>query len=610
MNKSICCLLIVFLAQACKTGQEDKSTSMIKKDIHSYAEDAVITQLVLDLEADFENHVLKGSATYQIETHGADYIVLDLRGPEIFSVTVDGNKVEYKLGTDDPILGQALVIPVKSGSKTVSVFYQTKPTAEALQWLSPQQTSGQKHPFLFSQGQAILTRTWIPIQDSPGIRFTYQATIRVPKELMAVMSATNVQSKNPDGVYRFTMIQPVPAYLMALAIGDLAFKSTGPRSGVYAEPAMLDKAAWEFGDTEAMIAAAEQLYGPYAWERYDLLVLPPSFPFGGMENPRLTFATPTVIAGDKSLVSLVAHELAHSWSGNLVTNADWNDFWINEGFTTYFERRIMEVLYGREYSEMLSSLALAELQGLVTEIGPDNKDSHLHLDLAGRNPDDGMNSIAYEKGYFFIRLLEEKMGRARFDAFLKKYFSEHAFQTMNSNRLLEYMNNNLPMDSLQVKPEEWIFSPGIPANCPVPVSDLFDKVEVAYREMAASQRWDTLVTSKWSSHEWVHFISQIPDTVNATQLKKMDQAYGFSKSGNGEILDVWFEKAIQGGYSAEILPSIEDFLIHIGRRKYLLPLYKAFKSTGQIETARRIFNQARPNYHFVASSTIEQLLKE
>ncbi len=583
---------------------------MIKKDIHSYAEDAVIKQLVLDLEADFESHVLKGSATYQIETHGADYIVLDIRGPEIFSVTVDGNKVEYKLGTADPILGQALVIPVKPGSKTVSVFYQTKPTAEALQWLSPQQTSGQKHPFLFSQGQAILTRTWIPIQDSPGIRFTYQATIRVPKELMAVMSATNVQSKNPDGVYRFTMIQPVPAYLMALAIGDLAFKSTGPRSGVYAEPTMLDKAVWEFGDTEAMIAAAEQLYGPYAWERYDLLVLPPSFPFGGMENPRLTFATPTVIAGDKSLVSLVAHELAHSWSGNLVTNADWNDFWINEGFTTYFERRIMEVLYGREYSEMLSSLALAELQRLVTEIGPENKDSHLHLDLAGRNPDDGMNSIAYEKGYFFIRLLEEKMGRARFDAFLKRYFNEHAFQTMNSNRLLEYMKNNLPMDSFQIRPEEWIYGPGIPANCPAPVSDLFDKVEGAYREMAASQRWDTLVTSKWSSQEWVHFIAQISDSVKPEQLPKMDEAFHFSTSGNAEILDTWFEKAILGGYSPVILARIESFLIRIGRRKYLLPLYKAFKITGQIETARKIYARARPNYHFVATNTLDQLLKE
>lgn len=610
MYRFICCLLLVCLAQACKTGRENKFTPMIKKDIHSYAEDAVIKQLVLDLEADFENHVLKGSATYLIEAHGADYIVLDLRGPEIFSVNVDGNKVEYKLGTEDPILGQALVIPVKPGSKTVSVFYQTKPTAEALQWLDPQQTSGQKHPFLFSQGQAILTRTWIPIQDSPGIRFTYQATIRVPKELMAVMSATNVQSKNPDGVYRFTMAQPVPAYLMALAIGDLAFKSTGPRSGVYAEPSVLEKASWEFGDTEDMIAAAEQLYGPYAWERYDLLVLPPSFPFGGMENPRLTFATPTVIAGDKSLVSLVAHELAHSWSGNLVTNADWNDFWINEGFTTYFERRIMEVLYGREYSEMLSSLAFAELQRLVTELGAENKDSHLHLDLAGRNPDDGMNSIAYEKGYFFIRMIEEKMGRTRFDDFLKKYFSEHAFQTMNSERLLEYMKKNLPVDSLQINPEQWIYHPGIPSNCPVPVSDLFDKVEQAYREMAASQRWDTLVTSKWSSHEWVHFISLIPDTVNAAQLKKMDQAYGFSKSGNGEILDVWFEKAIKGGYSTEILASIEDFLIHIGRRKYLMPLYKAFKATGQIETARRIFTQARPNYHSVSANSVEQLLKE
>lgn len=583
---------------------------MNRKDIHSYAEEAVIRHLVLDLEVNFEARILKGSATYTIDPKNSSYIVLDVNGPEISAVRVDGKPVEHKISDPDPILGQALTIPIKPESKTIRLDYQTKPDAAALQWLNPQQTAGHSQPFLFSQGEAILTRSWIPIQDSPGIRFTYEATLKVPKELMAVMSATNVQQKSADGNYHFTMPQPVPAYLMAIAVGDLYFKSTGPRSGVYAESVMLDKAAWEFADTEIMIETAEKLYGPYAWDRYDILVLPPSFPFGGMENPRLTFATPTVIAGDRSLVSLVAHELAHSWSGNLVTNANWNDFWINEGFTTYFERRIMEALYGREYSEMLSSLAKEELKQYVIETGQTSKDTYLHLDLQGRSPDDGMNSIAYEKGAFMLRMLEEKTGRSRFDEFLKTYFSKHAFQTMDAERLVAYMKSNLPIDSLKIDLDAWIYKPGIPAEIAEVSSDRFTQVVKAYKLMEYRQKWDTALTRNWSSHEWVHFIAQIPDSVKPDQLSQMDKVYHFSTSGNCEILDTWFEKAILGGYSPAILSSIESFLIQVGRRKYLLPLYKAFKTTGQIKTARNIYSRARPNYHFVATNTIDQLLKE
>jgi len=583
---------------------------MTRNDIHSFAGEAIITHLVLDLEVNFETRILKGSATYTINPNQTSHLVLDVNGPEIIKVSADGVEAKYKLSTPDPILGQALTIPINTNTKSITVAYQTKPNASALQWLNPQQTAGPSNPFLFSQGQAILTRSWIPIQDSPGIRFTYEATIKVPKKLMAVMSATNVQQKNPDGIYYFKMPQPVPAYLMALAVGDLYFKPTGPRSGVYAESTVLDKAAWEFGDTESMIEAAEKLYGAYAWDRYDILVLPPSFPFGGMENPRLTFATPTVIAGDRSLVSLVAHELAHSWSGNLVTNATWNDFWINEGFTVYFERRIMEALYGWEYTEMLASLAKDDLKQIVQELGTGHKDTHLHLDLQGRNPDDAMNSIAYEKGAFMLRMLEEKIGRTRFDAFLKTYFAKHAFQTMDAEKLVAYMKANLPIDSLHIDLDAWIYQPGIPDQIAEINSDRFAKVVEAYKLMEFKQHWDTLLTKNWSSHEWVHFIAQIPDSVDAEHLRNMDKVYHFSTSGNCEILDAWFEKAILEGYSQAILATIESFLVQVGRRKYLVPLYKAFKTSGQIETARKIYAKARPNYHFVATNTIDQLLKE
>ena len=598
------------LLASCQNPKPMKEVIVDRPDVHSYAELSQIHHLNLDLIVDFEKNIIEGSATYDILPNGADHITLDIQGPEIDQITVDDQEVEYRLGEQDPILGQALRIPIHSDSKKISVHYKTQSDAGALQWLSPMQTSGKKHPFMFSQGEAILTRTWIPIQDSPGIRFTYEATLHVPAELMAVMSATNVQTKNTNGIYHFTMPQPVPAYLIAIAVGDLSFKILGPRTGVYAEPSVLEKAANEFVDTEHMITAAENLYGPYAWDRYDLLVLPPSFPFGGMENPRLTFVTPTVIAGDRSLVSLIAHELAHSWSGNYVTNSNWNDFWINEGFTTYFERRIMESLYGRDYSEMLASLALQEWKDLVLEMGDTSKDSYLHLDLIHRNPDDGMTNIAYEKGSFFLRMLEEKIGRERFDVFLKNYFAAHAFQSMDSEKLIEYMNTHLPLDSLQIDLASWIYRPGIPADTPIPASDRFNKVEAAFVKMNSTGIYDTKLTKDWSSHEWIHFISLLPEDASVQLLKNMDLAFKFTTSGNCEILDIWFEKAIKAGYAKDIMDKIEAFLVQIGRRKYIMPLYKAFKTTGQLETARKIYAQARPNYHSVSVNSVDLLLKE
>lgn len=610
-NKVLFLLFLIWgLLFSCKNEIQKSEMSNNLRDIHSFAEEAIITHLSLDLDVDFEHQTLSGTAAYIINPNSAERIVLDVNGPDIATVKVDGIEVKFVLGNSDNILGQPLYIPINKDSKTISVTYTTKPNAAALLWLSPRQTQGKNQPFLFSQGEAILTRSWIPIQDSPGIRFTYEATVKVPSKLMAVMSATNVQIKSTDGVYHFKMPQPIPAYLIALAVGDLAFKSISNRSGVYAEPSILDKATNEFTDTEKMIVAAENLYGPYAWDRYDLLVLPPSFPFGGMENPRLTFVTPTVIAGDRSLVSLIAHELAHSWSGNYVTNGNWNDFWINEGFTTYFERRIMESLYGRQYEEMLASLAKKDWEDINRDLGDSSKDTHLHLDLKGRNPDDGMTNIAYEKGSFMLRMLEEDLGRERFDIFLVNYFKEHAFQSMTSEKLLVYMKSHLPIDSMKINIDEWVYGPGIPANAPNPVSDKFSKVETAFHLMNTTNHWDKNITKDWSSHEWVHMISLISPEMKFNQLAVMDKAFNFSNSGNCEILDAWFEKAILAGYAPEILEKIREFLVQIGRRKYVMPLYKAFKTSGQLETARQIYSQARPNYHSVATNSIDALLKE
>lgn len=415
VNLILPAVLMCLMFFSCQPGdQQGSSTPLtspkdsIVKDPHSYSQpdEAIVTHLDLDIAVDFDKKVISGTATWKFDAQaGAQRLILDAVGLDIRAVkdAATGEALAFKLGEDKPWLGQPLEITLGKNTKAVAIEYATTDRAEGLQWLSPQQTAGKKNPFLFSQSQAILARTWIPCQDSPGIRFTYTAKVKVPPHLMALMSATNPQQKSADGVYSFRMDQRIPAYLMAIAVGDVEYKGISSRTGVYAEPSMLEKTAWEFADMEKMVDAAEKLYGAYRWEQYDVIVLPPSFPFGGMENPRLTFATPTVIAGDRSLTSLVAHELAHSWSGNLVTNANWNDFWLNEGFTVYFEKRIMESLYGKDYIDMMSVLSLQELRAEIDEKMKENpNDTHLKLSLDTRNPDDGMSTIAYDLSLIHI----------------------------------------------------------------------------------------------------------------------------------------------------------------------------------------------------------------
>ncbi|HZV68165.1 MAG TPA: M1 family metallopeptidase [Saprospiraceae bacterium] len=593
-----------------KTTTSGESNDNIVTDIHSYAkpEKAVVKHLSLELKADFEIKKLSGTATYQIEVKdGADSISLDTKGLDIQQVTVDGKNTPFSLGKEDPWLGQALSIPVSHGSKNLVIAYSTRPTAEALQWLVPSQTAGKQHPYLFTQGEAILTRTWIPIQDSPGIRLTYDAKITVPADLMAVMSAVSPQEKNKDGVYTFKMDQPIPAYLIALAIGDISFKSIGKRTGVYTEQVLLDAAVYEFADMEKLVETAESLYGPYQWERYDVIVLPPSFPFGGMENPRLTFATPTIIAGDRSLIALIAHELAHSWSGNLVTNATWNDFWLNEGFTVYFERRIIEALYDKSYSDMLAVLGLQDLKGEMEDLPVD--DTHLYLNLAGRNPDDGMTGVAYEKGALFLTMLEQKAGREKFDAFLRKYFADHKFQSMTTQKFLTYLDENLiKPNQLTVNVDEWVYKPGLPDSIPVFKAERFIKVDAQVAAFMNGRKAGSLETKEWSTLEWLHFIKALPDSLAEADMTDLDQAFKFTASNNSEIKDAWFKLAIYQGYGAKIMPEIRSFLVNVGRRKFLTPLYTALVEKGMTKDARSIFEEAKPNYHSIATGTIQALL--
>ena len=573
-------------------------------DVHSYADfnKAYTTHLFLDLTADFDQKTLSGIAAHTIQNNEAKEIIFDTKELNITKVVTNdkGEEVKFSLGEEDEYKGTPLTVSITPKTTRVEIHYSTNPSSEAVQWLLPQQTADKTHPFLFTQGEAILTRSWIPNQDSPGNKITYSARIKVPDSLTAVMSANTTVAKN--GVFEFEMKQPIPSYLIALAIGKLEYKSLGARSGVYAEPSMMKACYQEFEELEAMIDAAENLYGPYAWEQYDVIVLPPSFPFGGMENPRLTFATPTIIAGDKSLTSLIAHELAHSWSGNLATNATWDDFWLNEGFTVYFERRIAEALYGRDYSEMLALLGFQDLTHTLADLPAE--DTRLKLDLEGRSPDDGMSDIAYEKGYFMLRMIEEQVGREKFDSFLKTYFEHFKFKNLTTEVFLEYIHDELPAtQTMNLK--EWIYKPGLPENCPVIVSDKFSKVDDV-RESKEFVQTPSL-TVDWTTHEWLHFIRGIDTSWNLEAFTTADGLFDFTTSTNSEIAAAWFEKSIRANYEPAY-QALEAFLVKVGRRKFLTPLYRAMIETDKKSMAKNIYKKARPNYHFVSTNTMDELL--
>jgi leukotriene-A4 hydrolase len=586
-------------------------------DPHSFSRplESVVKHLSLNLNVDFDKKILSGTAKLSIKVfEQSKELILDTRDLTIQKVLVDEKPVEYTLSTPDKILGSALHIPVGINSKIVTVYYSSSPGAAAVQWLNPQQTAGGKQPFMFTQSEAILARTWIPIQDSPGIRFTYDAELRVPRGLMAVMSAENPQEKNPTGHYRYDMPQPVPAYLLALAVGDFEFKPIDKRSGVYAETVTLEKAAKEFEDLPQMIRAAENLYGPYEWGRYDVIVLPPSFPYGGMENPRVTFATPTILAGDKSLTSLIAHELAHSWSGNLVTNATWNDFWMNEGFTVYFENRIMEAIYGKDFADMQGLLGLEDLKETIRELGDTSQDTHLKLNLDGRDPDDGMTDIAYEKGHFLLLLIEQSVGRVKFDSFLKSYFSSHSFQTITTEEFLREYKKKLIGDDQQladkIKIEDWIYKPGLPANCPQIVSTKFEAVQKEVDSWIKGKSATSLKTKEYTTNEWLRFLRSIPENITNEQMTELDNAFHFTSSGNSEIQFCWFEHVISSKYKPAY-PALRSFLITVGRRKFVKPLYQQLlKTTDGTRMAHEIYQQARPNYHSITQLTIDDLFSK
>ena len=583
---------------------------------HAVPEVARVTHVDLNLDVDFAGKTLSGVATLDVlAAAGAKEVVLDVDDLDVISVTCPkGKPLPFAIGPRDKELGSALTVQLE-GNKQILIRYKTRPGASALQWLAPELTAGKRKPYLFSQGQPINNRSWIPTQDSPGIRQTWSATLTVPAGFVAVMSGDRLDGEKgqaaPDGKrrFRFRMDKPVPPYLVAMAVGDLAFKATGKRSGVWTEPSMLDAAAHEVGDVEKMIDAAQALYGPYRWGRYDMLVLPPSFPYGGMENPTLTFLTPTIITGDRSNTDVVAHELAHSWSGNLVTNATWSDSWLNEGFTTYFENRIMEAVYGKERAAMYADLDWDGLQRDIRDAGGgDAATTRLHGD-----PGATFGQLDYFKGSTFLRTIEAAVGRAKWDAYLRAYFDRHAFQPQTTAGFLADLRANLIRGdkALEAKLEldRWAYRPGLPDNAVHVTSATLAAVDAKLAAFNAGGPASAVQPAGWATQQWLRFLNGLPRQQPPARLAELDGALGLSTSNNAYVRSAWAELAIANRYEPA-LPGIEEFVKRVGRGLLIYPIYKDLMAQGDWgkPIALRFYEGAKAGYHPNAAAGVAKIV--
>jgi aminopeptidase N len=590
------------------------------KDPHSYAQPdkVVVTHLSLNLHMDFTHKQLRGDAVLSLHWKDpqARELVLDTSKLDIASVNAvdaDGHarRLSFHLAEAQKHMGSKLTIEAPKHPDRVRIEYQTSPEAGGLQWLVPAQTADKKHPFMFSQSESVYARSWIPLQDSPAIRFTWDAHITAPKNLRVLMSAPNNPRHPLDGDFSFKQTHPIPSYLMAIAAGDIDVRETGPRSAVYAEPSVVKKAAHEFEDTEKMIETAESLYGPYRWGRYDILVLPPSFPYGGMENPNMTFATPTVLVGDKSLVSLVAHELAHSWSGNLVTAASWRDIWLNEGITTYVQGLITEALYGKRQANEEALLAARALEKSIGSM-PENS-QRLAPEPRDPDADDSLSDVAYDKGSWFLRTLEQRFGREDFDTYLKGYFKHFAWHSITTEQMLDYMKPNLiekyPGKMSWAEVREWVYGTGIPKDAPLPDSPRFDAIDKERSEfLAGTLAADKLDAKSWNTQEWMYFLDRLPDVPTLDKMQQLDAAWHLTGTPNAEIGMRWYSHAIAAGDKA-VWPAAEEHMVRIGRIYLTTPLYKALVKTPEgLAYAEQVYAKAKPGYHPLTQKVVESII--
>lgn len=588
---------------------------MSRPDPHSHFDDGQprARHLELELQLDFDARRVVGRATLVFAEAGSGVIDLDSDGLEVEAIRdQDGMELAYALGDPDAVLGRRLRVELGSAVTRVVIEYRTAAAAVGLQWLSPEQTAGGAQPFVFSQFQAIHARSVVPLQDSPSARVTFEAVLTVPESLVAVMAA-GAATEEPavqsgTRVFRFEMPQAIPPYLIAFAAGDLVSRELSDRSRIWAEPSVVEGAAHEFAEVEAMMATAEAMFGAYDWDRYDLLVLPPSFPYGGMENPRLTFLTPTVIAGDRSLTDVIAHELAHSWTGNLITNANADHFWLNEGATTWAERRIVEALHGEEAVTLAWAIGEQGLAAAFERFGPDSPLTRLRTDLRGGSPDDVYSIVPYEKGARFLALLERLAGRDRFDAFTRRYIERYRFSSITTEEFVSFLDEELPGVADEAQVHAWVYEPGMPDNAPRFESTRLEALIDLGAGFGSERRPEASEIAGWSPAEMLVYLQHVPRPLSAEGCAWLDEHLALMGRGNYELLVEWLTIAAASDYEPAF-ERIGEVLVAVGRMKYVRPLYEALGGHPRTRAlARGVYERAAPGYHELSRRAAEDVI--
>ncbi|XP_067998884.1 leukotriene A-4 hydrolase [Melanerpes formicivorus] len=589
--------------------------------------------LYLRCRVDFGARALRGTAAFttRAEREALRRLVLDTREVQVFKVTVNGQDAEFGFGEKHSFKGTPLEITLpfelrRGQEAIVEVSFESSPKSSALQWFSPEQTSGKQHPLLFSQCQAAHCRAIFPCQDTPAVKLTYCAEISVPKELVALMSA-NREGELPDPedssrkIYQFSQNVPIPCYLIALVVGALESRKIGPRTLVWAEKDLVDKSAYEFAETEAMLKTAEDLAGPYVWGQYDLLVLPPTFPYGGMENPCLTFVTPTLLAGDRSLSNVIAHEISHSWTGNLVTNKNWQHFWLNEGHTVYLERRIQGRLFGEQFRHFQALGGWRELQHSINTLGDKNPLTNLIPNLNEVDPDDAFSSVPYEKGFALLFHLEQLLGGPDvFMGFLKAYIQQFAYKSIATEDWKDFLYSYFKdqVDVLdKVDWNSWFYAPGMP-----PAKPTYD-MTLANACVALCERWVKAKESdldsfssedlkEMSSHQLIEFMALLllEPPLPLSHVQRMQQVYNFNAINNSEIRLRWLRLCLRSKWE-EAVPLALKMATEQGRMKFTRPLFRdLYNFDKSRDLAVKTYLEHRASMHPVTSMLVGKDLNQ
>ncbi|PJF16672.1 Leukotriene A-4 hydrolase/aminopeptidase [Paramicrosporidium saccamoebae] len=628
------------------------------------------THIHLAWDVDFDTSTIDGTATLTLKRVGdGNQLVLDCSHLVIHNIIETNDLSSAPLNHDfkpsASLFGGSLTITLPEGrdTYTISINYATTDKSSALQWLTPEQTLGKVYPYLFSQCQAIHARTMLPCQDTPAIKATYSASVRVPSPLNAVMSANRrkeSEASSSEGRYfEFKQTTPIPAYLIAIAVGDIHSKEIGPRSVVWSETKNLEAAAEEFSETEAFIETAESLVGPYVWERYDILVLPPSFPYGGMENPCLTFITPSLIAGDKSLVNVLAHEISHSWTGNLVSCASWEHFWLNEGFTRFLERKILAKARSEAERQLRSTTGLSALKedleflknGPLTQLVPD---------LSADSPDDAFSQVPYEKGYMLLYTLEQLVGAKKFETCFRAHIEKFAGRSIDTDQfktfIMYHFVDDHPVHQQLVKfPwDEWFYGTGLGPSTPTfseelvtPCKQLAESWietditnEMEFGDIGAMHNNPSSMNGaasenapndygKWHSRLWketgvineiefsslgawqkVLFFGNLLESEHVLSVKminKIADDYSLHTCTNVEVLLKWYQLCIKSR-AIRFYEMAAHYAVAHGRMRYNRPIYRALYNSGPIgqDLALETFKLHRAVYHPIAVQMISK----